>query len=537
MKLVLLLVSLVVCSGAAHVDPNQSVLCDICQFLGDEVNSRVLTDNAKREVIHLAKAACSKLPFFSKECDLAVDQHGKDWVDQLFSLFDVDVLCSKAHLCTSEVDFRLRDGEACTACMDGLDLVKMIIESEDMKGLLHVVVNETCMAAGGNVPSCEALVDTIIDQILGNLVPMFNVKALCVNAGACPAELHVTPPSELGCTVCKDVFGIVSTTVNAPEVEELIQISVNQTCQLIGFGVEQCEHVFLYLAGSVLDNVKMAVKPDYICGKLGSCSKSAAPCPYLSSLRDDEGCKACMDGLDLVDQILKSNDTLDLVHIAVDEVCKAIGGDVDTCKSIVDGILDPVIQNLITLFDPASLCKQSGACPALRHTKWEGGIFCEACVDGVLELKNIAEDHETDDMLNELTEILCSSIKIPFCKSVIGSIIKESLEDVENLDPNVTCANIGACTSTQQRPEQPARVGDTCSECKMVTGKILAFIEDPKEVLKVMQVIHELCPMLPISDCETTLDDYYQRFVILLKYMFNAETICEIIGLCQDFQY
>ena len=540
-----LAVCLLVCVTAGNVDPTQSVFCDICHFLGDEVNGRVLTDDAKREVIFLAKTVCSHLPLFSKECDLAIDQHGKDWVDQLFSLFDVDSICSKAHLCAATEYPRfskLEDGEKCTACMDGLDLVKMIIESEDMKGLLHVIVNETCMAAGGDVASCEQVVDTIIDQILGNLVPMFNVKTLCVNAGACPAtDLEFSKPTDLSCTVCKDVFGIMSTTVNAPEVEELIEITVNQSCQLIGFGVEQCEHVFLYLAGSLLDNVKMMVNPDYICGKMGSCPK--VDIPFLSSLGDDEGCKACMDGLDIVDIILKSNETMDLVNIAVDEICMAIGGDVDTCKSIIIGILDPIIENLVNLFDPASLCKQAGACPAYQNTKWEGGIFCQACIDGVLELKNIAEDHETDDMLNELTNIVCNTVDIPFCKSIIGAVIRESLSDVENLNPNVTCANIGACTAdvtmvtgagvtpVTKLDFIPAKVGDTCSECTMVAGEIISLLENAEVDSLIKEAISELCTVLPISDCEATIDGYFDQIVALLKNL-DGKTLCSLIGLC-----
>jgi len=523
--------------SAGHVDPNQSILCDICQFVGDEVNGRILTNDAKREVISVAKVVCSQLPFFSKECDAAVEEHGKEWVDELFRLFDVDMLCSKVHLCTSAVQypnfFQLKDGEACTACMDGLDLVRIIIESEDMKGLLHVVVNETCMAVGGNVASCETLVDTIVDQILGNLVPMFNVKALCVNAGACPAHLHVTKPTQLGCTVCKDIFGIINNTVNSPEVEELIQIAVNQTCQLIGFGVEQCEHVFIYLAGSIMHNVKMAVKPDFICGKMGSCPVSDAPCPYLSAMQSDEGCKACMDGLDLVDQILKSNNTLDLLHIAIDEICKAIGGDVATCAALIDGTLDPIINNLIAMFDPASLCKQTGACPALQHTKWEGGVFCEACVDGVLELQNIAEDTETDEMLDDLTDILCNAIQIPFCKTVIGSIVKESLSDVENLNPNITCANIGACSSVsaEEKLEVTGKVGDTCSECTMIAGEVITLLENQEVDSLIKEAISEICTVLPISDCETTIDGYFDQLVALIKNL-DAKTLCSLIGLC-----
>ncbi|XP_063676805.1 prosaposin-like [Bolinopsis microptera] len=534
MKVITVLLCLVLSVAAGNVDPAENVLCDVCRFIGDEVTGRVLTQEAKSKVINLAKAVCSQIPVFSKECDLAVSQHGKDWVDTLFRLFDVDMLCSKAHLCTSTtMDFALRDGEACTACMDGLDMVKMIIESEDMKGLLHVVVNETCMAVAGDAASCEALVDTVLDQILGNLVPMFNVKALCVNSGACPAQL-ASKPTEIGCTVCQDVFGIVSNTVNSPEVEELIEITVNQTCLLVGFGVDQCEHVFLYLASSILDSVKLAVKPDYICANMGSCPVSDTF--ELTPVKGKEGCKACMDGMDLVDQILKSNSTIDLLHIAIDEICIAIGGDVGTCEGIIEGTLDPIINNLIAMFDPASLCKQAGSCPALENTKWEGGVFCEACVDGVLELQNIAEDTETDEMLDELTDILCNVIQIPFCNTVIGSIIKESLADVESLNPNTTCANIGACSNLDNQEtvssyEVSSSVGDTCSECTMIAGELITLLENQQVDALLKEAISEICTVLPISDCETTLDGYFDQIVALLKNM-DAKTLCSLIGLC-----
>ena len=535
MKMIAVLLCVVISVSAGNVNPAENVLCDVCHFIGDEVTGRVLTEEAERKVISLAKTVCSKIPVFSAECELAVSQHGKDWVDTLFRLVDVDMLCSKAHLCTTNtVEFTLRDGEACTACMDGLDMVKMVIESEDMKGLLHVIVNETCSAVGGNVASCEALVDTILDQILGNLVPMFNVKALCVNAGACPASL-AAKPTEIGCTVCRDVFGIVSSAVNSPEVEELIEITVNQTCLLVGFGVDQCEHVFLYLASSILDSVKLSVRPDSICATLGSCPVSDTPF-HLSPVEGKEGCKACMDGMDLVDQILKSPSTLDLLHIAIDEICMAIGGDVATCQGIIEGTLDPIISNLIALFDPASLCKQAGACPALENTKWEGGVFCDACVDGVLELQNIAEDTETDEMLDELTDILCNVIQIPFCKTVIGSIIKESLTDVESLNPNTTCANIGACSNLDEQDqvrsyEVRSSVGDTCSECTMIAGELITLLENQQVDALLKEAISEICTVLPISDCETTLDGYFDQLVALLKNL-DAKTLCSLIGLC-----
>jgi hypothetical protein len=117
---------------------------------------------------------------------------------------------------------------------------------------------------------------------------------------------------------------------------------------------------------------------------------------------------------------------------------------------------------------------------------------------------------------------------------VIGAIVKESLKDVENLNANVTCANVGACTSlTNVKTELDisGKVGDECSQCTMIAGEVITLLENGQVDAMIKEAITEVCTILPISDCEKTLDGYFDEIVALLKSL-DAKTLCSLMGLC-----
>jgi len=641
MKSLLFGVLLVVASSAytlrdipTVLENDQGLLCDVCEFVGDEVNKRILTKETREQVVKVAGLVCDKLPIFGKECKSTVEEYGDDLVDKLFKLFNVETICAKAHLCQTKNDipafFGVSDSEGCKACMDGLTIVKIIIDSDQFEDLLDITVTEICMAAGGDVKTCTAISTTIVNQIAENLRPMFVPAALCQSAGACPATdlLADAKVSGSGCIVCKDSFQIIKNLLTSAEVSEILDVAIDETCIAMGFGVETCEKLAGTIFHEILDNLMASFDPDFICGHLGSCPQK--PCPFLASLgADSEGCKACVDALGIVQQILEAPATIDLVHIAVDETCVAIGGDAKTCEAIVDGIIDPIITNLITLFKPRSLCAQAGACPAsllsvpnkmgcvacedtfsiikkvlesdelaelvhlginktcgaiggaagrqcimilsvvvdnsrlqllplfnphavcaqtgacpahLEESNLQGGIFCDFCKDSVLELKNIAADQATDAMLDEITAIICNTVKIPFCKTVIGSVVQQELTSILALDANSTCTNVGACTpdftvetvaveTVAVETVAVETVGDTCSECESIANEIVALLKNEEVDSLIKEAITEICTVLPIANCEATIDGYFDQIVALIKNM-TGKDICGLIGLC-----
>ena len=543
MRGLVLLTCFIAAISAVHEDPQQSLLCDVCHFTAKEIKMRVLGESGKEEAMGLAADVCliisNYTPKWGEKCFKILNKHGIEAINYIFEhVPDVEAYCDEIifedeYICphndtAHNAFFQLKEGERCQACKDGLDMVKTLISSDDMKDMIHVIVNETCMAIGGDVASCEAVTDSVIDEILGNLLPMFKVDALCQFAGACPVphwlEMH---SSELGCLLCKDGFGILERIFASPELADIVNVAVNQTCQLIGYGEDSCLFVGKFVATKLLSTLKQVVEPATVCGKVGACPLTPAPKYIPDTLQDGEGCKACVDALKIVDSILKANETMDLVHVAVHETCMAIGGDVDTCTKIIEGVIDPILTRAIAMFDPAALCKQSGACPSLQLDSPEGGMFCNFCIDGILELQNIAKDKETNDMISELTSIACNAIKIPFCKAIIGVAVKDALQGITGLNANSTCSSLQACTKLHEE-----NLGDACSTCTMVTNLVINGIVGNSEFKALVDAaISGICGVCPYKQCVPIMNAGFAQVVNMIK-SFGGRGLCSLFGLC-----
>lgn len=312
----------------------------------------------------------------------------------------------------------------------------------------------------------------------------------------------------------------------------MVHIAVNESCIAStsnSHSVDVCEKLAGKIADEILGNLLPLFDTEGICASMGVCTSSS---PLLQTT--PEGCKACVAALDLVDVVLKSNDLKDLADVAMDELCIVMGGRVDVCQKILRGVIDPIITNVVQLFDPKMLCSQAGACPAKQVTGVSlvgSNVFCDPCKEAIIELHNIVEDNETDVLLTELSAILCNFIDIPFCKSVTAAIINESLADLDTTDPSGTCASIGACNSALAFYDTPSKLEDNCSECTSIATQVKAALSNPEIVTLLKDAVGELCSVLPITDCAETLDGYLDQAVALIKTL-DPKTLCTLIGMC-----
>jgi len=539
MKVAALIACLVVATLAVHQTPKQSLLCDVCRFVGKEVNMRILDESTKKEFLEAASEICLIMPSpWNNKCLDTISEHGPAIVEEIFKTLDLEDYCEEIkfngeymcpHNSTVDVSSQVKDGEGCQACKDTLDMVRMLITSDDMKDLIHVAINETCMAIGANVESCEAITGTVIDEILGNLLPMFNGDALCRFAGACPMPSWLAAHSSgVGCLLCKDGFGILEGVASSAELADILNVAVNQTCELAGFAKGSCDQIGSLISNQLLSALKQIVNPDMVCAKLGACPATAVKELFQATVQDKEGCKACMDGLDIVQLILTADETEDLVHIAVHELCMAMGGVADTCTKIVEGVIDPILKQLIFQFNPATLCKKAGACPTLQLVN-EDGKLCDFCMDGIMEVKNIAADKATQDMLNELTGLICDTISIPFCRGALNTVVKELLQGLESLNPNTTCSTLDACSSFHV---EEGVNGPICSACSAATNMVINGLVNNKEFhVLVNKAIHGMCKVIPSDDCVTWMDEGFTAVMAILK-SYGGIGVCDLIGLC-----
>ena len=394
-----------------------------------------------------------------------------------------------------------------------------------------------------------------------------------------------------------------------------------KVCSELPFVSNECTALVTEYGHYYLELLAGAIDVPQLCAEVGLCServRNAIETTQLfqvlqQGLKDDDACKACTDGMDIIQTILNSKDTLDLLHIAVHEICGLVS--VSGCEIIADTALDQIIQKLLPMFNPDSICKEIGACPALQpllSLEVGDSPVCQGCHDLLGELKKVANDPDTKAISKDLAPVICELVSIPFCESLVSKLLEENLVKVQNLDVDGTCVALKACDGelvepvevgdacsecaqiadlvlkelqdpavqqeleavldevctilpisdcketlhsyllmietliagmdgktlcgyiglcSYKRPEQPAKVGDTCSECTMVAGEIISLIENQQIDSLIKEAITELCTVLPISDCETTLDGYFDEIVALLKNI-DAQTLCSLIGLC-----
>ena len=321
-----------------------------------------------------------------------------------------------------------------------------------------------------------------------------------------------------------------------------------KVCAKLPFVSNECNALVEEYGHYYLEILAGTINVEQLCVKAGLCSADVRHMIeatelfqiIVRGLKESEGCKACTDGMDIIQTVLNSKDTLDLINIAVHELCSLTS--IGECEVIADLLVDKIVKQLVDMFNPDTVCKEIGACAAAAEKVVVVEMSavtpaCEACTDALGELKKVANDPETKIIITNAVEVICETITIPFCNRVITKLIESQLEKIEILDVNADCIKLGACSTFSPfesflvKENSVEEVGDTCSECTMIASEIITLIENESVDGLIKEAITEVCTLLPIANCEATIDGYFDQIVALLKNL-DAKTICGLIGLC-----
>jgi len=451
-----------VCSTriAGPLGDEGTIQCDFCHFMGDELKKRVLTNATIDQVIAATKVICSELPFVSNECSALVDEYGHYYLDLLVGKIDVEQLCVKVGLCDAKIRAmientelfqviykNLKDDEECKACMDGMDIIKTVVGSDDMKDLLHVAAKELCSLV--SFSGCEVIMDTGIDELLNKLLPMIEPSTVCKQFGACPAVAEVMttlPAAPVGddqlCEACHDVLGEVKKTASDPEVATIASDLAPVICELISI-------------------------------------------PFCNNI-----------------------------------ISKLLMNGVNAAKALdVDGT-----------------CVDLGACPAatvIPQIPAFGSVCDECAMIGDLVLKEL-QDPEIQKEIEDALSQVCAVLPIADCQETIHSYVAMIETILSTMDGKTMCSYFGLCSAAPidfvKEVTEP-KLGDTCSECTLIAGAIIQVLDNEEADNLIKEGIAELCTVLPISDCASTLDGYFDQVLAIIKNL-DGKTICSLVGLC-----
>ena len=425
----------------------------------------------------------------------------------------------------------------CNLCVDGLSEVKVMFADKQFQSLLDTTQSLIC--AYVPIEDCQNWITQQLEA-LDNDVETLDPKSYCTQQGVCTTR----NVGDYKCNFCELLGDELKQLLRKNETENFILDSVKKVCVDIPLIGSECGSLIDEYGIYYLDMLMEKINIASICGELGLCNAEVRRMIQATDifqvvsqrLRDSEGCEACKDGIGMVHEVLQSKEFLDLLHIAAKELLDAIG--MSQYESLVDTVIDEAInQYVLPLLDPTTLCKEAGAClttsievEATNLTSDE----CDACTELLGELKKVSKDPDTGKAVTDLVGVICDNIKIPLCESLLGNLVKEQLIKLQNLDVAGTCSSLGLCAEFKPLLDHIRRVnklGDTCSECKAIAGEVITILQNEEIDNLIKSGISEICSLIPIANCEQTLDQYFDEVIAIIKNL-DGQTVCDLIGLC-----
>ncbi|XP_063678244.1 uncharacterized protein LOC134814133 [Bolinopsis microptera] len=433
----------------------------------------------------------------------------------------------------SSVAVQIIDPAKCTLCKAAVSELKVIMEDKDTKDLLGVLKKFVC----ANVPiqDCDNWVDSELSQ-LESVVEALDPGAACSQLAVCATTMAPLQDS-IQCEFCEFLGDeVVKRVLTSATIDEVVA-AAEKVCSELPFVSNECSALVKEYGHFYLDLLVGSIDVQQLCSKIGLCSRQVRDLiestelfeVIKKGLQDDSPlCAGCQDLLGEVKKAANDPDTIAINKDLAPVICEVIS--IPFCNSLMTKLLEGTLVKAQNL-DVEGTCVALDACSGSVVGMGDVCSDCAQIADLVIkELQDPAVQQQIEAVLDEA----CSILPIPDCKETLHSymVIIETL--ISGMDGKTVCGYAGLCSSkheTVSSYEVSSSVGDTCSECTMIAGELITLLENQQVDAILKGVISEICTVLPISNCETTLDGYFDELVALLKNL-DGKTLCSLIGLC-----
>ena len=438
------------------------------------------------------------------------------------------------------VSVQVKDSAQCNLCKAGLTELQTIAGDPKIKDILTLAKNYLCKSIP--IENCD---DWVSEQLsyLAEDVNKIDPAAACTKMKACSTDRYMT--SQVGetkpCAFCEFVGEEVRSLLNDKTVED-VSDAVIAMChsELPAVLATGCEAVVKEYGTPFIERFFKDLDVTEACAEIGLCSEdvrhmiqASEPFQVLSkALKESDGCKACKDGVIELKMVLSNPDTLDLMHIGVKEMCALVK--TPLCELLANTAIDNIVKELIKKLDAEKMC--SGLCVkneniiAVESPSLEEKPLCEACEDALGEIKKVANDKETQEMIKDLAQVICGHISIPFCQTVFDKLIKSQVDHLKNINVKGTCAMMPGC-GTKEAPVTGNDLGNTCSQCTFIADELLTVLRNADIDSLIKEGIDEVCSVIPIPNCAAQLDKYVDLVFDFIKKL-DGKSLCSMIGMC-----
>ena len=453
---------------ANSVPAKESRICSFCEFLGEEVQSK-LTNETVEDIIDAGVAMChSELPaFLAKKCEIAIKEYGIPYIYEFLKDLDVKEVCVDMGLCSEDarhmleaselfqvISRGLRESDGCKACKDGIRELKMILSAPETLDLLHVAVKEACGLA--HVPFCETMANAAIGEVLQEIIKLLDADKVC--SGLCAEKksfLALIPASKvensvsgnnLGdlkantCIICTLVADKLLTALKNEDLENMAKEGVEKICSIVP--IPGCTS----MADSYVDmlfGILKTLDGNSLCSLIGMCNSGQTVAVPVESVL----CPGCKTVVSIILKYLLIPINWDIAEFDIQQVCIYLP--IPNCKSSIHEIISK-IHDFIKQQSAASICSEIGLCnkmsefnEMLQVNKFKD--VCSECAWAANEIVSLVTNPEVDGVVKSLAETFCAVVPIQGCEDIADSFIDMVIDEIKKLDGKTMCDYVGLC--------------------------------------------------------------------------------------------
>ncbi|XP_013777064.2 uncharacterized protein LOC106461762 isoform X2 [Limulus polyphemus] len=354
--------------------------------------------------------------------------------------------------------------------------------------------------------------------------------------------------SDEKCFICEATSGLAHDLLSSKTVQDKLENLTLSACSLVEKWIPKCSDDVEKYFPQVMDVLQTITDPTWLCAFLKFCPSTNPPSVDFGGNKCDMCEILVNNGLDvmLMPEVQKK------VRGVLDKLCSFTWIFKDKCETTVDKYFDTFYNSLMnTILDSSSLCYYLKYCSSPKKygaKDWtpdilpveNGDTFCVPCrillgiAQTQLEMPNLE-----NTLKGELLKV-CNETKgfSELCAILVNDTFVDLYQYLVNLvvTPDL-CDKIGLCSADTSDKEIPITVNKgMCTLCKDLAKVVLDYLSHDSTRDEIFGEVSKLCNLLgPFStQCQKLLDENFNSIYGFIIGELDADTICDIIRLCQS---
>ncbi|XP_061195678.1 uncharacterized protein LOC133203893 [Saccostrea echinata] len=577
--------------------PTEDPICEVCKLIVTEVDWYLKRNASSESINTTVSKVCNKLPSAFK---ILCNSMAPGIVKHLEAGFDPASTCVYLKLCTQDselVEFNRKD-EAnpleCEICKLLINELDNYLITNDTKEKVEEAVTKFCDSLPPEIKAfCDEfkdkLVQAIIDGLTGDEICKF-IKLCNVSK---PEDQFTQVPvpqvdgaiDEVGprdggkfCDICEILMGIIETQATMNRSAKAINDTIYTICQLFSRDVMLvCD----LIAPTIVKKIEGGFDPATACKDIKLCTQSFTGVVdeilenTVVKIKEqnaekkrveDAKCELCEFLVNIIDQELGQNASLDKINNTVYSLCNLLPTGIKaTCELIAPTIVKELAQGL----DPLKTCETlklctngtiySGLMEGFREHAYKimrgpsatspQDAKCELCeflvkiVDQ--ELGQNASLDKINNTIYGLCNLLPAAVKAT-CDLLAPSIVSEL---AKGLDPLKTCESLKLCTNGTlglgeiETPEKEIishveQIKDSaaCDVCQFVVQILDEYIQSNTSGESINTTVYKICALLP-EPIKDLCNQAAPNIVKTVEDGVDPKKACTEIKLCNNGTY